>query len=259
MNNLLDMIWIESRKAIRSKIPLWTAIGSLAMPLGISFLLFVAKNPDISQKLGIVSAKSNLVAYASADWSIYLGLFGQMVAAGGLILSVLIQTWVFGREFADGTVKDILAVPVNRSSILLAKYIVASIWSFLLITIILLATVVMGFLLRLPGDPIGSIAQGAAMGIIVGCLVIISATPMAFFASVGRGYLLPVGITFLLLLLANLIAVIGWGEYFPWGIPSLFAQDRNSLNLISYVIVLLTGLIGIFATDFWWKHADQNR
>ena len=40
MNNLSDMIWIEQRKAIRSGMPLWTALGSLFMPLGIGFLIF---------------------------------------------------------------------------------------------------------------------------------------------------------------------------------------------------------------------------
>jgi hypothetical protein len=37
MNNLFDMLWIETRKAIRSKMPLWTALGSLFMPFGIAF------------------------------------------------------------------------------------------------------------------------------------------------------------------------------------------------------------------------------
>ncbi len=44
MNNLSDMIWIELRKAIRSRMPLWTALGSLFMPLGIAFLIFVASS-----------------------------------------------------------------------------------------------------------------------------------------------------------------------------------------------------------------------
>ena len=45
--------------------PLFTAVGSLFMPLGIAFLIFVATNPEISQKLGLVSAKANLMAYAA--------------------------------------------------------------------------------------------------------------------------------------------------------------------------------------------------
>ena len=84
MNNLSDMVWIELRKAIRSRMPLWTALGSLFMPLGIAFLIFIAKNPDISQQLGLVSAKANLMSYSSTDWHTYLGLFGQLIACGRL-------------------------------------------------------------------------------------------------------------------------------------------------------------------------------
>ena len=92
------------------------------MPFGIAFLMYVSKNQEIAHKLGLISAKADLVAYAAADWQAYLGLFGQLIAAGGFILYVLAVSWVFGREFADGTVKDILAVPVRRASILAAKF-----------------------------------------------------------------------------------------------------------------------------------------
>ena len=89
MNEVSDMIWIELRKAIRSRMPLWTALGSLFMPLGIAFLIFVSRNPEISQKLSLISAKADLVAYSAADWSTYLGLFGQLIATAGFILYII--------------------------------------------------------------------------------------------------------------------------------------------------------------------------
>ena len=107
------MIWIELRKALRSRMPLWTALGSLFMPLGIAFLIFVARNPEIAQPLGLVSAKANIVAYAATDWATYLRVYAEIMGAGGLILFILILSWIFGREFADGTLKDMLAVPVQ--------------------------------------------------------------------------------------------------------------------------------------------------
>src|SRR5512142_1324290 len=99
MDELTGMLWIECRKAIRSKMPLWTALGSLFMPLGIAFLIFVSKNPEISKKLGLISAKADLMAFSATDWPTYLGMFGLLISAAGLILFVLIISWVFGREF----------------------------------------------------------------------------------------------------------------------------------------------------------------
>ena len=259
MDNLSDMVWIEWRKAIRSRMPLWTALGSLVMPLGIAFLIFVSKNPEISQKLGLISVKANLVAYSATDWSTYLGLCGQLIAAGEFFLLVMAVSWVFGREFADGTLKDMLAVPVQRSSILLAKFIVVGIWSAMLTIIILMVALIMGAVTRLPGGSLSVIFHGSAVVWITAFLMTAVVLPFALVASVGRGYLLPLGVAVLTLMVTNVVAIAGWGEYFPWAVPGLYAQGKNPLPPISYWIVLLTGFAGMVATYFWWKYADQNR
>jgi len=259
MNNFSNMVWVESRKAIRSRMPLWTAIGSLFMPFGIAFLMYVSKNQEIAHKLGLISAKADLVAYAADDWQAYLGLFGQLIAAGGFILYVLAVSWVFGREFADGTVKDILAVPVRRASILAAKFLITGIWSAGLALIIFVVGLALGAAIHLPGGSASVILQGSLLVLATAGLVIVVVIPFAFFASLGRGYLLPVGMAILALMMANLVAVAGWGEYFPWAVPGLLAQGKSSLTLASYAVVMLTGLAGMVATYLWWKYADQSR
>jgi len=259
MNNLSDMIWIELRKAIRSRMPLFTVIGSLFMPLGIAFLIFVSRNPDISRKLGLVSAKANLVAYSATDWPAYLGFCGQMIGAGGFIIFVLIISWVFGREFTDGTVKDILAVPVQRSNILLAKFIVVAVWSVAVALVMFALSLIMGGFIHLPQGSISLLLQGGARMAITTCLAIAVVLPFAFFASVGRGYLLPIGVAILALIMANVVLIAGWGEYFPWAVPLLFSQGKSALPPASYWVVFLTGLAGMFGTYLWWKFADQNR
>jgi ABC-2 type transport system permease protein len=259
MHSLGDMIWAELRKAIRSRMPLWTALGSTFMPLGIAFLIFVAKNPAISQKLGLISAKANLIAYASTDWQAYLGLFGEMVAAGGFIIFVLVISWVFGREFADGTLKDMLATPVPRSTILLGKFIVVAIWSAMVTAVIYVVGLVMGVLLKLPGGSLALFSRESGLLVVAACMTISVVLPFALFASVGRGYLLPFGVAILMLMMTNLVVVVGWGEFFPWAVPLLYSQGDEALTAASYVIVLVTGLAGVTATYLWWQLADQSR
>ena len=199
------------------------------------------------------------MAYSATDWSSYLKLSGELIAAAGLFLFVIVISWVFGREFADGTVKDLLAVPVQRSSILLAKFFVSAAWSAMLTLVIFIFSLIMGLLIGLPDGSREVIFQGSALVVVTACLVMVTVTPFAFFASVGRGYLLPMGIAILTVMMANLVAVAGWGEYFPWAVPGLFAQGESPLTPVSCWIVLLTGLAGMFATYLWWKYADQNR
>jgi ABC-2 type transport system permease protein len=260
MKALPDMVWIELRKAIRSRMPLWTALGSLFMPLGMAFLIFVARNPEISQKLGLVGAKANLMSYSATDWPAYLVIFAQVIGAGGFFLFVLAISWVFGREFADGTLKDLLAVPVHRAAILLAKFIVVAAWSGMLTLLILLVGLVTGALLQLPQGSTSATLQGSLNIAITAGLVFLVVTPFALFASLGRGYLLPLAMAVLALIAANLVMVIGWGEYFPWAIPVLYTQGSGaSLTPASFWIVLLTGLAGMAGTYLWWKYADQSR
>jgi ABC-2 type transport system permease protein len=259
LTDLASMVWIEARKAWRSRMPLWTALGSLFLPLGIGFLIFVARNPQISRELGLISAKANLVAYAGIDWRGYLGYFSVLMAAGGFILYVLTISWVFGREFADGTLKDMLAVPVPRWSILYAKFAVVAAWSLALSVIILGVGLLLGRIMALPGGTAQVILQGSGICLITACLTIVATLPFAFVASGGRGYLAPVGLAILTVMMTNIVVIAGRGEYFPWSVPALYAEGKSALPHVSYAIVLMTGILGMLATYLWWKYADQSR
>jgi len=259
MDNLSDMLWIEMRKVIRSRMPIWTTLGSLFMPLGVALLILLAKNPALSQRFGLISAKANLIAYSAIDWPSYLILFDEILSAGGFFFFILTISWIFGREFADGTLKDMLAVPVHRSSILLAKFIVTVAWSAAMALIILFFGLVMGALIQLPGGSFRVILHGTTVLAITACLVIAVILPFALVASVGRGYMLPMAVAVLTLIMANLIMAAGWAEYFPWAVPMLFAQGKSYLTPISYWIVFFTSLAGMIATYLWWKYTDQNR
>jgi ABC-2 type transport system permease protein len=229
------------------------------MPLGVAVLILLAKNPEISRELGLISAKANLVAYSATDWQSYLVLFAEIISAGGFFFFILAISWVFGREFADGTVKDMLAVPVQRSSILVAKFIVVAAWCAVMALIMLILGLLTGVLIQLPGGSVSVIQDGITVAVITICLDIVVVMPFALFASVGRGYMLPMALAVLTLMLANLIIVLGWAEYFPWAVPMLYAQGDSSLTPLSYWVLFLTSVAGMVATYLWWKYADQNR
>lgn len=259
MPELTSMLWIEARKAWRSRMPVWTGLASLAMPLGLGFLIFVARNPEISQKLGLMSAKADLVAYAGTDWPAYLGFFGMFVAMGGLGLFSLVTSWTFGREFADGTVKDLLAVPVARSTILLAKFGVTAAWSAGLTVIMCASSLLLGALIQMPGATLGGLLSGTGRALVTAALVWATISPFALLAGVGRGYLLPIGAMMLALVAANLVALVGWADYFPWAVPGLYAMGQATTLPVSVTLVAVTGLAGMLATHLWWKYADQNK
>lgn len=260
MHDLTNAVWIELRKATRSRMPLFTALGFLVLPCGLAFFMFIYKYPTFARNIGLISAKANLVGGA-ATWPYYLGVLGQAIAIGGIAVFSLVESWVFGREFVDGTLKDLLAVPVARANILLAKFLVVVLWSLLLAVMLFLVSLLFGAVIGLSQGTAEVFWQGTATLAVVVCLTIFNVFPFAFFASLGRGYLLPMGVTLLVIVIANFIVVAGWGNYFPWAVPALYTEPNGKGNLeaASYLLVLFTGLAGMAGTYLWWRFADQNR
>lgn len=86
---------------------------------------------------------------------------------------------------------------------------------------------------------------------------------VALFASMGRGYLAPLGWTFLSVFMAQIAAILGWGDWFPWSVPALFSgmagPRAGDLGLHSYVAITLAFVAGLVATFFWWQRADHTR
>ncbi len=257
MKALSGMIWIELRKVLRSRVPLFTALGFLMMPLIGALLIFIYKDPQLARQLGLLGTKANLVV-GSADWPGYLTLMVEFTALGGFFFFCLAISWTFGREFTDGTLKDLLAVPVPRFNILLAKFIVAALWCAALIVETYVVGLALGMVIHLPGGSLSVILHGTGLLAVTAVMSITLVMPFGFFASLGRGYLLPIGIAILTLILGNLSITLGWGEFFPWSVPALYLQEAH-LPLFSYCLVALTGLAGIAGTHLWWKYADQNR
>jgi ABC-2 type transport system permease protein len=88
-------------------------------------------------------------------------------------------------------------------------------------------------------------------------------TPVALIASMGRGYLPPLGWAVLTIFFSQIIAATGWGDWFPWSVPALYSgavgPRSEQLGLHSYIIVLIASLLGLAGTFTWWRSVDQTR
>jgi hypothetical protein len=62
---------------------------------------------------------------------------------------------------------------------------------------------------------------------------------------------------------SQIVAATGWGDWFPWSVPALFSgvvgPRAEELGPHSYVLIILTGMIGFVGTFRWWLNADQTR
>ncbi|MCK7528827.1 MAG: ABC transporter permease [Ignavibacteriales bacterium] len=149
MKNLTAAFITECMKLRRSKIFWITIVFFIFVPLMMGLLMLVAQNPEIGEKLGIVGTKAKL--FGENNWQGYLLMLNQIVASVGLIGFGFVTSWVFGREYIDRTITNIMDLPVPRSAIVTAKFIIVALWCSLLAIIIFSAGLSVGYLIGIPG------------------------------------------------------------------------------------------------------------
>ncbi len=212
--------------------------------------------------MGVLGAKATLAA-VHADWPAYFAFLAQTTAVGGMLVYGLVATWMFGREFSQDTVKDLLALPTARTAIVAAKFVVAAVWCLVLAVHVYLVGLIVGAALGLPGWSAAVAIAGLAKLMATAVMTTLLVTPIALAASVGRGYLPAVGVMSAAIFLAQIIAALGYGHYFPWSVPALFSgmagPDREQAGLLGYLLVAVVGVGGARVTTLWWRHADQDR
>ncbi|HWP95455.1 MAG TPA: ABC transporter permease [Syntrophomonadaceae bacterium] len=259
MNRLTAAFSSEARKVLRSKI-LWISIlAFLMIPLVGGFFMFILKDPALARSSGLIGAKAQLAG--TADWPSYFQFLSQAVAVGGLVLFGFVSSWIFGREYSDRTIKDLLALPIPRILIVLAKFITVFLWCLVLSLLVLVLGLWVGKIVVLPGWSGLLAVQGCKTFLLCAILTMVLCTPVAFFACWGRGYLTPLGFVVLSLIFAQIVAATGYGQFFPWAVPALLSRVAGSAialpGNIGYFLVVLTGIAGLIGTSLWWRYADH--
>jgi ABC-2 type transport system permease protein len=265
MTGLAAAFVTEFLKSRRSRVPWAVGAGFSLAPIVGGLFMLILSDPVRARQLGLLGAKAQLTA-GTADWPTYIGLVSQAVAIGAAMLFAFLFAWLFGREWADRTMRVILANPTHRSSIVLAKMAVGAVWSAAIVAWVLALALVIGLavdgLVGLPGRSADVIVNGLARAAAAGVLTIALQTFTAFFAGVGRGYIPALAWAVFAVVLAQVVAALGWGAWFPWSVPAIVTgaagPDAEAVGLGGVAIVVVTALIGLLATLAWWERADQT-
>ena len=259
---MIDALMTEFLKARRSRVPWVTVLAFTVVSLVGGLFMFILQDQDRARSLGLIGTKAALVG-GEADWPTYLSFLAQTTAVGGMIVFGLVEIWTFGREFSQRTAKDLLALPTSRVTIVAAKFAVVALWCLVLSAQLLVLGLVIGTALGLPGWSTAIVLTGLLRIGAVAVMTVLLTTPVAFAASAGRGYLPGVGVLIAAVFCAQIIAALGYGQYFPWSVPALFSglagPDQPSPGLLGFALVALVGAAGAAGTALWWRSADHDR
>lgn len=258
MNKILSCVLIEWRKLIKSKLSIITVCAICFVPFIVGIFAAMMKYPESFKNLGLISAKMEMMRIT--DWSSYLMSISQVISIGGLLIFGFTTSWVFGREYSDKTMIDLLVIPIKRDTIVLSKFAVIALWSYFISIIALVLGLLTGKLIGLSGWNSIAVFNGIFTFGYCTTLTILLSTPVAFFACLGRGYLSPLAFIIFTVLFSQLGSALNLGEYIPWSIPALASGITGKVifNLGSVISLFGVSILGCISTIAWWRYVDYN-
>jgi ABC-2 type transport system permease protein len=261
MNAFFAALWAEALKAYRSRVIGFSVAVAGILPLVDGMFMLILKNPDRAKQMGLIGAKAQLVA-GTATWPNFYYVL-VMTGIAGAILFDFLAAWTFGREFSDHTVKELLALPTPRGTIVAAKFVLLAVWTQALALWIFGLGLVIGRGVDIPGGSARLDAASFGIFISVAFLNFLLVPCVAYVASLGRGFLPPMAWIFFALASAQLLQIMGWGEWYPWAVPALVGTlagpNGGSIGAHSVIMVVVACIAGLAATFAWWRSADQAR
>jgi ABC-2 type transport system permease protein len=255
-------LWAEALKAYRSRVFLMTLLFSAFVAMMLGLLMYVANHPEIAGRSATMAMKSSRLG--DGNWVSLMAFLVQAGLALGQLGFGIVTSWVFGREFVDHVAKDLLALPTTRTAIVAAKFSVVIAWNILLSVTFFVVALATGWAENLPGWSPALFRHTLAIFSSSVLLTLLLCPPVAFVAGASRGYLLPIGLSLLAMITAQLLGMglPGLMRYFPWAIPALASGAAGAslppATFISYAVLVSTGIAGLLATVLWWRSADQT-
>jgi ABC-2 type transport system permease protein len=247
-------IWAEVIKLAGSTVG---RVGSAAIVIGISVLsgsmLLAAAtthDPQLLAKLGPV---------ATGDWQGFLLGAAQITGAGGLGGFAVVLAWMFGREFGDGTITGLFALPVRRTTIALAKLFVYALWAAamsLLLSIVLTLVGTIAGLGPIDGNTWAMLARQAALGVMSVAITL----PVAWAATLSRSVLGGVSVAIGLVVIAQVSVLAGLGGWMPMAAPALWAISLGTtVSPVQLTLLIPFGAIFVVLIAQSWRRMQLDR
>jgi ABC-2 type transport system permease protein len=234
---VLRALRAEITKLRRSAVPLWTALVVVIAPLvTVSSVTLVRNGAEHATWLAFMRAGPQLLA----GWY-------------GTVLFGMVTAYVFGREYADGTVTALHTLPLDRGLVVCAKMVVVLGWALALTFVGLVAQAGYAAALGLAGSSWADAASCLGVALRVTALICATMPLVALVAMIGRGYLAPMVFATTAAALGIGLAEGGFSRYFPWSMPvavsgmALFpAVPLHAPTAVSWVLmgVLFAGGLG---------------
>lgn len=250
---LMAALSVEARKALASRV-LWTtgallAVGIVALACSLT-LAVMAGNPQVISQLGPLGDLEG--------WPLLIGGVTQITAAAAPLGFGVAAGWMMGREFAEGTISALFALPVARTVIATAKLLVLLAWTLVVAAVLVVVTGLAGIVVTT-----GAVDAAAAMALarlfVLAALSGLLAFPAAWASTLGRGILPGIATSIVLVVITQIAVISGGGGWLPFAAPALWAMDPASVPSVQLALVAVVPAIFAGLIVLAWKRLQLDR
>lgn len=202
---------------------------------------------------GVASGNPELIAQAGAaadlNWDGLVVGAAQITAVASLLGFGIVLAWMFGREFTDGTITGLFALPISRTRIAFAKLSVYAVWVVVVSLVLTVGVLVLGCAFDY-GPPSDQTWPMLGRLFLLALLSAGNAVPIAWVATLTRSLLGAVGCTVGLVVVAEVGALTGAGGWMLLAAPALWAMSNGTavtsiqLALTCVVPIAFAALVG---------------
>jgi ABC-2 type transport system permease protein len=239
------------------------AIAVLTIAPALSAVIVASLlDPNQAESLGLTPEAA--AQLGEPGWPLIFSSVANLLGTGlGTIMFSIMAASLFVREHQSGTMKMMLTVPVSRVSIVVAKLVALAGWMGLILVYLIGASLIAGILGGLSTPPPGEVLSGILLIIRVTVLTYFGLGAVCFLASLGKGYLLPVGFAGAMLTIAVIFVNSPAAAYVPWVMPAIEGTeatgDADPLTAIHWVIAVVTFVASGVATWIRLRFSDAPR
>lgn len=247
---MADLIYCELLKLKRSKMILISILGALAAP---AMLLLECLQTHFEHPEKIITLAH-----------IYDSLMLYTIILMNLLVYIIIASYLFSREYTEKTLKNILPIPVSRTSFLTSKFCILFVWMIVLSFFSWGSTYLLALLYH---SVFGMaefhfhIALTYRGNMLIGTmLMFLTITPFTFLAEKTKSLVVPLIISSAVIMGNAALSNQDLGALYPW--TAILFLMQGSLSGTGYPvwtsvsIIALVSILGFAATFIYFQTED---
>lgn len=243
---MAELLYTELLKLKRSKMFLISIFGAAVAPLMVvvaSYVHMKTSQPTLSISFDELFNETSLYT----------------VLVVGVPLYGVVTAYLFNREYMEDTLKNLLTIPVSRTSFILSKLLLLFMWIMMLTFVAWGLTLILGLLGQFEGLSIPLIIRSFKQFTLGGGLLFILSTPIILVTIVLKNYVPSIIFTIAITLVNIMTANSEHRGLFPWAAAGDIANNTLLPTYppqYSYLSVAVTSVIGFIVTVIYFKKTD---